>query len=128
MDAQLCFENPEKAAEEIEALRAEVEQWKDSAINGGNAGYLREQLNACNEFLKEGESVRDRMIRFGLDVQRALMREAKAKLELEMWKQAHSEKQAMCLDCERELIACQKERDELREALEVMLIRKMGEV
>lgn len=40
--------------EEYEALRAQVlsltkerDEWKDSAINGGNAGYLRDQLAAA---------------------------------------------------------------------------------
>ena len=37
--------------------------------------------------------------------------------ELTEVKQAHSEKQDMCLDCEKELIACQQQRDELVEVL-----------
>ena len=48
------------------------------------------------------------------------------KQERDDWRHSHAEKQEFCLDCEKELLACQKERDELREALEVML-RKMGE-
>jgi uncharacterized coiled-coil protein SlyX len=30
--------------EQIKVLEAERDEWKDSAINGGNAGYLREQI------------------------------------------------------------------------------------
>ena len=41
---------------------------------------LRQQVAECEEFLKEGESLRDRMIRFGLDIQKSLMREAKLKI------------------------------------------------
>lgn len=35
--------------EQVEKLTKERDEWKNDAINGGNAGYLREQLAALAE-------------------------------------------------------------------------------
>ena len=39
----------ESLREQVAALRKDLDEWKNDAINGGNAGYLREQLAAIAE-------------------------------------------------------------------------------
>ena len=46
--------------EQVEKLTAERDEWKNDAINGGNAGYLREQLAALAE---QNEKMRKVLLR-----------------------------------------------------------------
>ena len=62
---------------------------------------IRDELEQCKK---------DRMLLHSV-VEERVKRTGDCWDQLEAAKQAHSEKQDMCLDCERELLACQKDTD-----------------
>lgn len=47
--AKACSKKIAELREQVEKLTKERDEWKNDAINGGNAGYLRDQLAALAE-------------------------------------------------------------------------------
>ena len=54
-----------------------------SITNNTEPRVLRIMVEECEEFLKEHETPRDRMIRYALDLQRSMLREGKLTVEVE---------------------------------------------
>jgi chromosome segregation ATPase len=117
---------PINVQDDIESLR---EQLADSFEERDR---LRDRIVGCEEFLKENETLRERMLRFAVDVESALLRESKLKDKLAAVTKERDKLKAVCEGHYQEamknghaLVACERERDALEET-EQKLLRELN--